>query len=144
MLRCQVVAGSQVSKAFSSVATTGDIHRVSFRSRLTAEDLPLRFSLALRRSIEFPTGARRRCTVVCASDDEAHTPETVNWSRDLANSVNLIGNLGRDVDVKYLDNNRVFARTSIAVNRGGTKADTPSWYAVLVLSFRGSQGQPLP
>lgn len=64
-------------------------------------------------------------------------PPTVEWEKDLANAVQLIGRVGRDVDVKYLDNGKVVANTSLAVhrpsNRSNRKEET-SWYAVLNLS----------
>eukprot|EP00470_Lotharella_oceanica_P003978 CAMPEP_0170175076 /NCGR_PEP_ID=MMETSP0040_2-20121228/8212_1 /TAXON_ID=641309 /ORGANISM="Lotharella oceanica, Strain CCMP622" /LENGTH=253 /DNA_ID=CAMNT_0010416937 /DNA_START=272 /DNA_END=1030 /DNA_ORIENTATION=+ len=50
-------------------------------------------------------------------------PTEVDWSPEMANSVNLIGNLGSDPQVSYLPSGRVVAKFSIAVSAYGNKTN---------------------
>jgi single-strand DNA-binding protein len=53
------------------------------------------------------------------------------------NSINLIGRLGKDPDVRYLDDGKVVGKASIAVKRWGEGAD---WFD---LEVWGKQAQTL-
>ena len=62
------------------------------------------------------------------SSTEFPRPSSVPWSKEMANTVHLIGNVGRDPDVKYLDTGKVVANASLAVSRNSLKKDDPpSW-----------------
>ncbi|KAL2630882.1 hypothetical protein R1flu_015568 [Riccia fluitans] len=50
------------------------------------------------------------------------------WEKDLANAVQLIGNVGRDVDIKYLDTGKIVAKTPLAVKKAVQKTEDPSWF----------------
>ena len=50
--------------------------------------------------------------------EEAHVPQEVVWTAEGANSVSLIGNLGGDPDLRYLESGQVVSRMSLAVSRG--------------------------
>lgn len=45
-------------------------------------------------------------------------PQEVVWTAEGANSVSLIGNLGGDPDLRYLESGQVVSRMSLAVSRG--------------------------
>lgn len=63
------------------------------------------------------------------SNNEFPRPSSVPWSKEVANTVHLIGNVGRDMDIKYLDTGKVVAKSSLAVSRNSLKKDDPpSWY----------------
>jgi hypothetical protein len=67
------------------------------------------------------------------SNNEFPRPSSVAWSKEMANTVHLIGNVGRDMEIKYLDTGKVVAKSSLAVNRNSLKKDDPpSWYGVIV------------
>ncbi|XP_024359366.1 protein OSB1, mitochondrial [Physcomitrium patens] len=60
--------------------------------------------------------------------NEFPRPSSVRWSKEMANTVQLIGNVGRDMEIKYLDTGKVVAKTSLAVQKYGLKKDEPpSW-----------------
>ncbi|KAI3846510.1 hypothetical protein MKX03_003781, partial [Papaver bracteatum] len=48
-------------------------------------------------------------------------PTEIPWSKELANTVHLIGNVGNPVQIKYLDSGKVLAWTSLAVRRSPTE-----------------------
>ena len=48
--------------------------------------------------------------------------EEVEWQAENANSVTLIGRLGREPEVKYLEDGKVTANVSLAVSRGKTQS----------------------
>jgi len=52
--------------------------------------------------------------------------EEVEWSAENTNSVTLIGRLGREPEVKYLEDGKVVASVTLAVNRG--KNASPHWF----------------
>ncbi len=52
--------------------------------------------------------------------------EEVEWSAENANSVTLIGRLGREPEVKYLEDGKVVASVTLAVSRG--KNASPHWF----------------
>ncbi|GAB5359246.1 hypothetical protein AAMO2058_000527800 [Amorphochlora amoebiformis] len=54
---------------------------------------------------------------------DTSAPMEVDWSQDLANSVNLIGNLGADPQVSYLTSGKVVAKVSIAVTSTPNKTN---------------------
>jgi len=56
-------------------------------------------------------------------DEEPSAPMEVDWSSELANSVNLIGNLGADPQISYLPSGRVVAKMSVAVAAYGNKTN---------------------
>ncbi|CAM6096009.1 unnamed protein product [Calypogeia fissa] len=56
-------------------------------------------------------------------------PPVIRWEKDLANGVQLIGRVGRDVEIKYLDNGKVVATTSLAVNKS-QRNEEPSWFSL--------------
>lgn len=63
------------------------------------------------------------------SNNEFPRPSSVAWSKEMANTVHLIGNVGRDMEIKYLDTGKVVAKNSLAVNRNSLKKDDPpSWF----------------
>ncbi|KAG0562412.1 hypothetical protein KC19_9G143900 [Ceratodon purpureus] len=63
------------------------------------------------------------------SSNEFPRPSSVPWSKEMANTVHLIGNVGREVEVKYLDTGKVVANASLAVQRNSMKKDDPpSWF----------------
>ena len=49
-------------------------------------------------------------------------PEVIEWQKDLSNSVSLIGTLGNNVVIKYLDSGKVMAHCIIKVKRSGISA----------------------
>lgn len=57
----------------------------------------------------------------CASLSENNVgfrrPEEIPWQKDLANNVHLIGNINRNVVIKYLDSGKIVTSTSIKVKR---------------------------
>jgi hypothetical protein len=59
---------------------------------------------------------------------ELPRPPLIQWEKDLANAVQLIGNVGRDIELKYLDSGKVVATTSLAVSKGRDKET--SWYVL--------------
>ena len=52
--------------------------------------------------------------------------QEVEWQKENANAVTLIGNLGREPEMKYLEDGKVIANVSIAVSRGRNAA--PHWF----------------
>ena len=54
----------------------------------------------------------------------------VPWEARNANAVSLIGNLGRDPDVRYLESGATVANTSIAVSREEEREAKPSWFSL--------------
>ncbi|KAL3685568.1 hypothetical protein R1sor_003590 [Riccia sorocarpa] len=60
--------------------------------------------------------------------DQFPRPPLIQWEKELANAVQLIGNVGRDVDIKYLDTGKIVAKTSLAVKKVGQKNEDPSWF----------------
>ena len=52
--------------------------------------------------------------------------EEVEWQAENVNSVTLIGRLGSEPEIKYLEDGKVIASASIAVNKGKNVA--PSWF----------------
>lgn len=74
------------------------------------------------------------------TSNEFPRPSSVPFSKDIANTVHLIGNVGRDMDIKYLDTGKVVAKTSLAVLRTLKKDDPPSWYVAV---FKVSRTQCL-
>ncbi|RZC50420.1 hypothetical protein C5167_018837 [Papaver somniferum] len=52
-------------------------------------------------------------------------PTEIPWSKELANTVHLIGNVGNPVQIKYLDSGKVLAWTSLAVRRSPTET---TWF----------------
>ena len=78
------------------------------------------------------TGGFEGHEVEVDSNNEFPMPSTVPWSKEMANTVHLIGNVGRDMVIKYLDTGKVVAKSSLAVQRGSVKKDEPpSWYVLL-------------
>ena len=78
------------------------------------------------------TGGFEGHEVEVDSNNEFPRPSTVPWSKEMANTVHLIGNVGRDMEIKYLDTGKVVARSSLAVQRYSVKKDEPpSWYVLL-------------
>lgn len=59
--------------------------------------------------------------------NEFPKPSSVAWTKELANTVHLIGNVGRDMEIKYLDTGKVVATSSLAVSKPSKKEDAPSW-----------------
>lgn len=86
------------------------VRKVVLASQQWKMDAPGGFEVEIDTSNEFPR------------------PTSVPFSKDIANTVHLIGNVGRDMDIKYLDTGKVVAKTSLAVLRTLKKDDPPSWY----------------
>jgi len=55
-----------------------------------------------------------------------HFQQEVEWQAENVNSVTLIGRLGSEPEIKYLEDGKVIASASIAVNKGKNVA--PSWF----------------
>ena len=52
-------------------------------------------------------------------------PDVISWSEDMpVNDANLIGTIGREVNLQYLDSGKIIANTSIKVKR---RAQAYSW-----------------
>eukprot|EP01018_Ginkgo_biloba_P003944 Gb_13980 [translate_table: standard] len=51
-------------------------------------------------------------------------PEEVAWQKELANTVHLIGVLGKPVQIKYLDSGKAFAWTSLGVKKSAKSEET--------------------
>lgn len=67
------------------------------------------------------------------SNNEFPRPSSIPWAKEMANTVHLIGNVGRDMEIKYLDTGKVVAKSSLAVERNSLKKDEPpSWYGAVV------------
>ncbi len=49
----------------------------------------------------------------------------VDWAPDIVNSINLVGKLGRDLEVRYLANGNMVGTVGLAVRRTQDKTD---WY----------------
>lgn len=79
------------------------------------------------------------CSYVSASSASAEggvgfrRPEEIEWQKELANSVMLIGRIHRSVDIRYLDSGKIVATTSIRVNRPTSSKITDS--TVFVVQF---------
>ncbi|UPR00756.1 single-stranded DNA-binding protein [Chloropicon primus] len=61
-----------------------------------------------------------------ASSSPSSGLEEVEWQAENANAVTLIGRLGREPEVKYLENGKVTANVSLAVSRG--KNQSAHWF----------------
>mmetsp|Transcript_38482 Transcript_38482/g.46455 ORF Transcript_38482/g.46455 Transcript_38482/m.46455 type:complete len:327 (+) Transcript_38482:89-1069(+) len=80
----------------------------------------VRTSNALRHS-------RRHFSVYSNLDPEsAFVPGEVEWSANIANSISLIGRLGKDVNFQQISNGALVSETTLAVYRG--KDLSPSWF----------------
>jgi single-strand DNA-binding protein len=44
------------------------------------------------------------------------------------NVVHLIGRVGKDPDIKYLNNSKVVCKLTLAVNRASRNSDEPDWF----------------
>jgi len=86
------------------------VRKVVLASQQWKMDAPGGFEVEIDTSNEFPR------------------PSSIPFSKDIANTVHLIGNVGRDMDIKYLDTGKVVAKTSLAVLRTLKKDDPPSWF----------------
>ncbi|KAM0951801.1 putative primosome PriB/single-strand DNA-binding, nucleic acid-binding protein [Dioscorea sansibarensis] len=85
---------------------------------------------AIFSSLALPSSsARRRRYVTCSTPhggDYEHErvvyprPQEVPWSKDLANSVHLIGLIGAPVQIKHLSSGKVLAWTRLAVRKSAT------------------------
>ncbi|BBN10609.1 single-strand DNA-binding protein [Marchantia polymorpha subsp. ruderalis] len=60
--------------------------------------------------------------------DQFPRPPLIPWEKDLANAVQLIGNVGKDLDIKYLDTGKIVAKSSLAVKKPSQKNEEPSWF----------------
>ncbi|KAG6555831.1 hypothetical protein Mapa_002472 [Marchantia paleacea] len=60
--------------------------------------------------------------------DQFPRPPLIPWEKDLANAVQLIGNVGKDLDIKYLDTGKIVAKSSLAVKKSAQKNEEPSWF----------------
>eukprot|EP00468_Gymnochlora_sp_CCMP2014_P013797 CAMPEP_0167755634 /NCGR_PEP_ID=MMETSP0110_2-20121227/8937_1 /TAXON_ID=629695 /ORGANISM="Gymnochlora sp., Strain CCMP2014" /LENGTH=264 /DNA_ID=CAMNT_0007641651 /DNA_START=212 /DNA_END=1006 /DNA_ORIENTATION=- len=58
-------------------------------------------------------------------DPDSAPPMEIEWSADLANTVNIIGNLGADPQITYLKSGKVVARASVAVSAA---RNTTNWF----------------
>lgn len=95
---------------------------------------------AIFSSLVLPSSsARRRRSIRCSTPhggDYEHErvvyprPQEVPWSKDLANSVHLIGIVGAPVQIKHLSSGKVLAWTRLAVRKSAT--DT-TWLAPFFL-----------
>jgi len=66
------------------------------------------------------------------SNSEFPRPSSVPWAKEIANTVHLVGNVGRDMEIKYLDTGKVVAKSSLAVLKNSLKKEEPpSWYGLV-------------
>lgn len=59
-------------------------------------------------------------------------PPEIPWSKELSNSVSLIGTVGTPVEIKHLASGKDVAWTRLAVWKSSTET---SWYEILLVSF---------
>ena len=93
------------------------------------DELPFPFSPKLHHHHlfqSFSSGTNGRTLAVSSSLDGISVgfpkPEVIEWQKDLSNSVSLIGTLGNNVVIKYLDSGKVMAHCIIKVKRSGISA----------------------
>ncbi|KAL9685259.1 hypothetical protein QQ045_022707 [Rhodiola kirilowii] len=95
--------------SFSSISPLKSNLSLGFQSRLKTSGVVLRCSIGYSSSyneVAYPK------------------PSEVAWNKELCNSVQLIGVVGKDVEIKHLSSGKVLAWTSLAVKKSAT--DT-SW-----------------
>lgn len=104
--------------------------RPHVRRALSSRPFPRAYNPAAGQRKTASEGAQRgygEGNEVEVGSDEFPRPPSVHWSKELANTVHLIGNVGRDMEIKYLDTGKVVAKSSMAVPKVGKK-DDPSWW----------------
>ncbi|XP_050237575.1 protein OSB2, chloroplastic-like [Mercurialis annua] len=74
--------------------------------------------LRLNRSLKCSFDYRDSNSQVVA---EYAKPDEIPWRKELCNSVNLIGNVGAPVEIKYLPSGKVLAWTRIGVKKSATE-----------------------
>ncbi|KAL2634594.1 hypothetical protein R1flu_006073 [Riccia fluitans] len=60
--------------------------------------------------------------------DQFPRPPLIWWEKELANAVQLIGNVGKDVDIKYLETGKIVAKTTLAVKKLEQQSEDSSWF----------------
>ena len=116
---------SPAPSPFSTVTKTGILpSRARFHSLATVPFSPKLYHHHLFPS--FSSGTNGRALAVSSSLDGISVgfpkPEVIEWQKDLSNTVSLIGTLGNNVVIKYLDSGKVMAHCIIKVKRSGISA----------------------
>lgn len=121
-----------ISMASSSLASRHSHLRISMLPPSLSR--PLSF---LPRSLKLASSPPRISPLVASSFDHVadnpggvapapggfRRPETIEYQKELVNQVSLIGVVGRDVDIRYLDSGKVVANCSMKVPRFSLNAD---------------------
>ncbi|KAL2653607.1 hypothetical protein R1flu_021735 [Riccia fluitans] len=125
-LRVKLAAAHGRSKTPSSFSVSSDLWK--FSSNIRSVGARAYYSESGFQYGRANSPAEQQYEQVEQDADQFPRPPLIQWEKDLANAVQLIGNVGRDVDIKYLDTGKIVAKTSLAVKKAVQKTEDPSWF----------------
>eukprot|EP00250_Pteridium_aquilinum_P006014 c16010_g1_i1 orf=173-1327(+) len=132
------VAEACASSVSLQIASTSRGKRASaafVRLPITRRSLHF-FSQKLNLLSSDPSPSASPLSVSCASSESSvgfRRPEEIQWQKDLANSVSLIGRIDRSVDIKYLDTGKIVASSFIRIKRPALNKESDD--SVFALQF---------